>query len=330
MALKQINAYPAASTIDAVNDQLLIDPGGTGIYNKINRNTLLGITGAPLGTSDTQTISNKIIGNTNAITVKDGSFTLNNSSDTSKVGIFSLANVTTATTRTYTLPNASVTLASLTGTETFTNKTLTAPIINGGTITAPTLAIDAITGNSTSTIVTVANLQISNGVLNSANAVTSTSIAAGAVTPNALLASTGTGWVYQSWTPTFSNWTVGTGGSAGTVAKYVQIGKTVLFYLHSILGTSGESVGTNPSFSLPVAATTSLLGQSSTPIGNLVAVSAGTLYGGQVWAGSTTTASPIFFNASGTYATTAAATATVPNTWTAGDRIDIVGSYEAA
>src|SRR5258708_4636512 len=97
---KQIHQYPAAVTIDAVNDQLLIDPGGTGIYNKISRNTLMGVTGTPADLSTSQTFTNKILANSNSITVKDGSLTIQNTADTTKQAILSAAGITTGTTRT--------------------------------------------------------------------------------------------------------------------------------------------------------------------------------------------------------------------------------------
>lgn len=319
-----IGSYAAASTIDASNDYLLIQQSG--VYKKINRNTLTGLSSAPLGLTDTQSPTNKTFDNSNVITVKDGSFTLNNSSDTTKVGVFSLASVTTGTTRTYTLPNANVTLASLTGTETFTNKTITAPTISGGTIDNTTITVDSISGHSVATTVTVANLQINNGVLNSANAVTSTSIAAGAIQPQALVSGTGTGWAFQSFTPTFTNLTVGNGTLA---CNYTQVGKLVVARISFKLGTT-SSMGTTPTFTLPV---TSVSGYTAGHwLGGLRIVSGAAGYTGYVQWATTTTALLLALNASSTYVsdTSANFTASIPGTWATGDHFDGTIMYEAA
>lgn len=74
---------------------------------------------------------------------------------------------------------------------------------------------------------------------------------------------------WQSWTPTFTNWTIGTGGSAGTSAVYAQIGKVVHYRIKSTLGTSGSSVGSNPYFTLPVAMAT---GYDNSMIGECIAL----------------------------------------------------------
>lgn len=138
-----------ASTIDPANDYLSIYTASATATQGINRNTLLNLTSQPVGISDTQTLSNKTIGDTNTILAKDGAFTLQNSSDITKQGVFSLAGLTTGNTRTYTLPNYNATLASLSGTETLTAKTLTSPTINSPTITNATISADSISGYTT-------------------------------------------------------------------------------------------------------------------------------------------------------------------------------------
>jgi hypothetical protein len=78
--------------------------------------------GDVLGTSDTQTLSNK--------SLIDASTYFLNTTDNTKRAVFSAASITTGTTRTYTLPDVSDTIVTLTATQTLTNKTLTAPKID--------------------------------------------------------------------------------------------------------------------------------------------------------------------------------------------------------
>jgi hypothetical protein len=185
MANKQINNYTAAVSIDPVNDLMLIQPGGSGVYNSINRNVLMGVTGTPADLSTAQALTNKTIGNTNSITQKDGSFTLQNTADTTKQAVFSLSGITTGTTRTYTLPNVSDTLTSNTATQTLTNKTITSPTISGGTIDNSTITVDSIAGHTSSTTGTIYGMSITTGTIGSAalaaNSVTSAAIATNAV-----------------------------------------------------------------------------------------------------------------------------------------------------
>lgn len=77
-----------------------------------------------VGTNSTQTLSNKTLDNTSVITIKDANLTLQNSADITKQANFSLAALTTGTTRTYTLPDANTALTGTTTTQTLSNKTL--------------------------------------------------------------------------------------------------------------------------------------------------------------------------------------------------------------
>src|SRR5260221_455429 len=92
-----------ASTIDGANDYLAIYTASALATQGINRNTLLGLASGPVGLTDTQAVTNKTLGNTNTITLKDTLFTLQDDADTTKQGKFQLSGLTTATTRTYTL-----------------------------------------------------------------------------------------------------------------------------------------------------------------------------------------------------------------------------------
>jgi hypothetical protein len=151
------------TTIDAVQDYLPIYQNATQATLAINRNSLLGITGNPIGNTDVQTLSNKTIGNTNTVTLKDTLFTLQDDADATKQAVFQLASISTATTRTYTLPNVSDTLVTLGATQTLTNKTLTSPAINTPIITNATISADAVSGFTTSNSGMIYGLSITTG-----------------------------------------------------------------------------------------------------------------------------------------------------------------------
>lgn len=155
----------------------------------------------------------------------------------------------------------------------------------------------------------------------------STNVAAGGLTPANLVSGTGTSWGWQSWTPTLTNWTIGTGGSAGTTAKYIQIGKTVHFYIRSTLGSSGQSVGNNANFTLPVTAS-SFYGTGSNPIGTMY--DSNNDWGIVVAVASTSTANLIFGVSSGSYVQASGTTSSVPFSWAAGSYFSASGTFEAA
>jgi hypothetical protein len=323
---KTIVDYTPAIAVDAANDYLLIEPSGNTVYKSINRNTLLGLSSQPLGLTDTQSPTNKTLDNTNSLTVKDSNLTLQYASGVTQQAKFSASAITAGQTRTFTFPDASGTLVTTALAQTLTNKTLTAPVVSGGTIDNSTITVDSIAGHTVATTVTVANLQIANGVLNSANAVTATSIAAGAIQPQTLVAGTGSGWAWASWTPTWTNLTV---GNATQVALYQQTGKTINFRLYITFGTT-SSVSGGMTFTLPVTSNSSYIIISQVGFGNS-ALSSGTGFYPMsvVWA-STTTANMLCMNASGTYSALNVTSSTVPFTWTTGSVLSVQGSYEAA
>lgn len=81
-------------------------------------------TGSILGTTDSQSVTNKSFNNTNTFSTKDSLFTLEQAADATALVVFSLASISTATTRTITVPDASFTMVGLTTSQTVTNKTL--------------------------------------------------------------------------------------------------------------------------------------------------------------------------------------------------------------
>lgn len=333
MSDKKITDLTAIPSVDRTTNVLpIVDVGGNVTY-KVTPNNLLGFTGGnPVSTSDTQVITNKTLGNTNTITLKDTLFTLQDDSDTTKQAQFQLSGITTATTRTYTLPNASSTLVDLSTAQTLTNKILTSPTINTPTISNATITADSISGFSSANTGTIYGLAVSSGTISSAglasNAVVTAGITDGAVTPNKLQATTGTTWAWQSWTPTWANFTVGNGT---VTAKYLQIGKTVTVFLKFVAGST-SAFGTNPTFTAPVTAASQYSTQTNTlGIGYSEDLAIAGYSFGYMFAASTTIVSIYTMNVAATVLNfNPNINATTPWTLGAGDFFSVTFTYEAA
>lgn len=119
--------------------QLATTRGGTGVSNAGTLTygannvtfTTAGVTALTLPTSGTlatlsgtEVLTNKTLGNTNTVTLKDTLFTLQDDGDTSKQARFELSGLTTATTRTFTMPDATTTVVGTGTTQTLSAKTL--------------------------------------------------------------------------------------------------------------------------------------------------------------------------------------------------------------
>lgn len=328
MADVTFNDLPGAAGIDGSADYFPINTASPAATNKINRNTFLGVTGQPVDISTVQTLSNKVLGNTNTVTLKDTLFTLQDDGDTTKQAKFQLSGITTATTRTYTLPNASSTLADIATAQTFTNKTLTSPAITGGTITNSTISVDAIAEFTAANGVTVDGMNIKDGKLNTNNSVVTSNVTDTAITPAKLQAGTGSGWTSQTWTsPIASGVTSGNGTT--NYAKYIQTGKRVNSRLGFTLGNTSAITGAI-TFTLPVTSATSYVSGIS-PIGYAILYDNGTAFivGTVVWV-STTTCKVESMNAGGSFVFLADTSATSPFTWTTADGFFIELDYEGA
>jgi hypothetical protein len=132
---------------------------------------------------------------------------------------------------------------------------------------------------------------------------------------------------WTSWSPTWTNLTVGNGTVS---AYYSRLGKTVFFRLGIVFGSSSSVSGvvsaTLPvtSISYPGTATTQVLG-----LGRILDSGTAAFEAHGVWA-STTTMSIRVLLANATYLTDLGLSSTTPMTWATGDEIFIQGTYEAA
>lgn len=153
---------------------------------------------------------------------------------------------------------------------------------------------------------------------------TATAAAAAAAAAMAEAQQATAAWI--AWVPTLTNLTKG----GGTVtAMYRQVGKTIHWYFQFVYG-AGSAVGTNPSFTLPVAPaayyTSSASAFDAFPgTANLTDTATAARQGHLSLSGSTVTIT--FWNSTPTLAQV---TSTAPWTWTTPDSMTAWGTYEAA
>lgn len=306
-------AFSHAVGADVVHGISAIDPREANAH--INATSgVHGLTGVPVGTTDTQTLANKTLttptvasfinaphNHTNAagggqitdaalsapVTVVKGG----TGAATLPAGNFLQGNGTSAVIATKTVPAGVV--VGTTDVQTLTNKTLSSPVVNTPTIaggTATGLAID-----STSVV--------------------------------------GTGTALGAWTsysPALYNITLGTGGTV--TAAYVKIGNTIIGRIVISLGTGGALSGLG-GFALPVAP---LVTTDAIPLGTTTLFDNPTaaLVGIVRWSTSSTVnggAGAAIFSVNNSGGTNVVnATATTPWAWNATDRLSAEFTYEAA
>lgn len=130
-----------------------------------------------------------------------------------------------------------------------------------------------------------------------------------------------------SWTPTYSGFTLGNGV---VTAGYLNIGKTILFRLKVVLGTTSSITGAL-SFSLPVNMGAAYTSDTDTILSTVGILDTGTTYfsGMLRWASASTV--QVFAQNSGAASLQISTiSSTVPMTWTTGDAFVVSGSYESA
>jgi hypothetical protein len=133
---------------------------------------------------------------------------------------------------------------------------------------------------------------------------------------------------WKTWTPSWTNLTVGNGTVTGV---YRWVGRLVFCRLSIVFGST-TSISGDVKFTLPDNRAANAGTANATPMGqvSMFDTSAGAVFSGTIVNSSTTLASCRVFNASGTYLTEALLTASVPFTWTTGDEINAQFFYESA
>lgn len=132
----------------------------------------------------------------------------------------------------------------------------------------------------------------------------------------------------STYTPTLTNVSVGTGGSASASGSYIKAGKLVIFKVKLVLGTSSASVSGLIGISLPAAASAGYQ-ETASFSGMFVDAGAG-LYAVMIAQETASRVDLYAVGTNGTYASMANTSATVPFTWAANDQIHLSGVYEAA
>ena len=139
-------------------------------------------------------------------------------------------------------------------------------------------------------------------------------------------AATGLAWsgAYTTFTPSFTNLTVGNGTNNG---KYLQIGKFVHVVTQLIWGSTTSITGAPVRHNFPIAANN---GQAQI-IGEAYILDAGTqdYPAGLIKAGTDNCVLSVL-DASGTYGKFASMSSTIPFTWTTNDQINLSYVYEVA
>ena len=195
-SMSQLNLYPNASTIDAVNDELVIWTNSLSAVQNINRNTLLNLSSQPVGLTDSQTLTNKTL---TSPTVSSPTFS------GTLAGTYTIGGT----------PTFPASVTQNTTVQTLTNKTLTSPTINSPTITNATISADTLTGYTTSNSGTIyGGISVTTGNVSMSGtlAVTGT-LSSGAITSSGIIKASSSNpvWQYLGYAPSTSTFNTSSG-----------------------------------------------------------------------------------------------------------------------
>ena len=130
-----VASYPLATDTRSEGDDHIRNIKDALLRDFPNINAIVSVTPAELNYLDgvTSGIQGQIdtLESATISTLDDDNFTLQDNSDTTKKAQFQCSGISGSTTRTFTFPDANMTLVGVDTTQTLTNKTLTSPVIDG-------------------------------------------------------------------------------------------------------------------------------------------------------------------------------------------------------
>lgn len=134
------------------------------------------------------------------------------------------------------------------------------------------------------------------------------------------------GWD-TTWSPTYTNFTLGNGTQ---VTRFTRQGRSIEFVLNVILGSTSV-MGTDPQFTLPASIATSAYTTNISSIGEVTILDSGTaVFRGGVRFLSVDKGVMVVYDSSATHLRETSITSTIPMTWTTSDQFTVRGHYEAA